>query len=164
MSSEDDDLFLPPGHTGLEHVTVRNLRPADLDAVVRVDGRVTGHARPEYFQKKLEEALRDTGIRISLAAETEGCFAGFLLGRLYYGEFGRPEPVAIVDTIGVDPDFRGRKVGTALFDQLERNVRAMGIERIQTQVDWKYQDLIGFLGRSGFRPAPALCLEKPLAD
>jgi hypothetical protein len=35
------------------------------------------------------------------------------LGRLYYGEFGLPEPVAIVDSIGVHPELKGRHVGRA---------------------------------------------------
>ena len=83
---------------------------------------------------------------------------------MYYGEFGVPEPFATIDTIGVDPDFGGRKVGSALLDQLETNMRGIGVETIQTQVDWKYQELIGFLASRDFRPAPVLCLEKRLEE
>jgi len=79
--SGDDDLFEEPGTTGLEHVVVRELRPADLDAVVRIDGRLTGSPRPEYFQRKLDEAIRESGVRISLAAEIDGMFVGFLASR-----------------------------------------------------------------------------------
>ena len=164
MSVEHDDLFMDAGHDGLEHVTVRELREDDLASVVKIDERITGRSRGEYLKMKLSEATRDTGIRISLAAETDDIFAGFVIGRLYYGEFGVPEPVAIIDTIGVHPEFRGKKIGTALFDQLERNMRAMGIENIQTQVDWDQQELIGFLARMGFSPAPVLSLQKRLAE
>jgi ribosomal protein S18 acetylase RimI-like enzyme len=165
MAARNDDLFREPGTTGLEGVIVRDLEPGDLDAVARIDGRITGRSRREYFQKKLDEATREAGIRISLAALLDdGTFAGFMIGRLYYGEFGIPEPTAIVDSIGVDPSLRGRRVGSALLAQLEANLRGMGIETIRTEVDWNHLDLIGFLGSHGFSPAPVLCLERKLSS
>ncbi|MBL8692882.1 MAG: GNAT family N-acetyltransferase [Planctomycetes bacterium] len=157
-----EDPFAEPGVTGLEGVLVRELRASDLDHVVRVDARVGGRPRREYYQRKLAEAERDTSIRISLAAEAEGTFAGFLIGRLYYGEFGMPEPVAIIDSIGVDPNLRGRHVGAALLAQLETNLRAVGIESLRTEVEWDRFDLLGFLAGHGFRPAPMLCLQKSI--
>lgn len=157
-----DDIFRQPGTTGLEAITVRELRAEDLEAIVRIDAGTTGRRRPEYYQRKLAEAMRESGIKISLAAETDGMFAGFLLGRLYYGEFGLPEPVAIVDSIGVHPELKGRHVGRALFEQLETNLRAIGIETIQTQVEWNHFELLGFLSTIDFRPAPILSLQKKL--
>jgi ribosomal protein S18 acetylase RimI-like enzyme len=151
-----------PGSSSLDDIAVRDLRPGDLDAVVRIDARLSGRSRREFFVKKIGEATRESGIRISLLAELEGCVAGFLLGRLYYGEFGLPEPTAIVDAIGVDPDFKGRSVGDALMKQLDTNMRAIGIESIQTQVEWGQSDLLGFLKAEGFRPIPTLTLEKRL--
>jgi len=141
-------------------VVVRNLEPADLDRVVRIDELVTGSRRRGYFEKKVEEAL--SGIRISLGAELDDHVVGFLLARLYYGEFGLPEPKAIIDTVGVDPDYGGRGVGRALFDQLETNLRGIGIEAIRTHVDWRYQPLIGWLAGRDFAPAPVITLEKRL--
>lgn len=164
MTAKVDDLFREPGTTGLEGVTVRELEARDLDSVVRIDARITGRSRREYFERKLAEATKEASIRISLAAELgDGTFAGFMIGRLYYGEFGLPEPAAIVDSIGVDPGLRGRHVGRALLAQLETNLRGMGIEKIRTEVDWNHLELVGFLGSHGFAPAPVLCLEKKLA-
>ena len=157
-----DDIFREPGTTGLEAITVRELRAGDLEAIVRIDAGTVGRRRPEYYQRKLAEAMRESGIKISLAAETEGMFAGFLLGRLHYGEFGLPEPIAIVDSIGVHPELKGRHVGRALFEQLETNLRAIGIETIQTQVEWNHFELLGFLKTLDFRPVPTLSLQKKL--
>jgi ribosomal protein S18 acetylase RimI-like enzyme len=148
--------------TGLNGILVRDLRMEDLGPVARIDARVSGHSRRAYYQRKLDEAVRESGVKISLAAEIDGILVGFLLGRLYYGEFGLPEPVAIVDSIGVDPDFRGRRVGTALVTQLETNMRGMGIETIQTQVEWSHLELLGFMQARGFSPTPALVLQKKL--
>ncbi len=162
MKTKNDDLDREAGETGLEHVLVRDLRPTDLDAIVKIDAEYSGRTRREYYQRKLAEATKETGLKISLAAEVSGVFAGFLLGRLYFGEFGLPEPTAIVDSIGVRGDFRGRHVGAALFAQLETNVRAVGIEVLETQVDWDRFQLLGFLAGHGFKPAPILTLQKRL--
>jgi ribosomal protein S18 acetylase RimI-like enzyme len=153
-----------PDAASAEHqgVLVRDLRPRDLAAVVNLDARVTGRRRDEYFRVKLEQALVETGIKVSLAAEAEGRFAGFLLARVFYGEFGRTEPAAVLETLGVHPDFQGRGVGTALIAQLRRNLRGLRVGSIQTEVAWDDQALIGFFHREGFRPAPRLALDLAL--
>ncbi|HSK39805.1 MAG TPA: GNAT family N-acetyltransferase [Arenibaculum sp.] len=160
--TDEEELTRDPGTTGFEHVLVRNLELSDLDTVVRIDARAGGRTRGAYYERKLAEAVRDSAIRISLAAEIDGIMAGFVIGRLYFGEFGMPEPAAIVDSIGVDPDFRGRKVGAALMAQLETNLKAVGIETIQTQVSWDQQDLLRFMHSEGFVPEPVLSLKKTL--
>jgi len=162
MSSTHEDIFSEPGSTSLDHVVVRDLNLADLDRIVRIDALEVGRSRREYYVKKLGEAVTESGIRISLAAEVDGELAGFILGRLYYGEFGLPEPAAIIDSIGVDPLYRGRQIGRALLAQLETNLRGLGIESIQTQVAWNHFGLLRFLAADGFEPAPVLCLQKRL--
>lgn len=143
-------------------VSVRVLAEEDLDAVVRIDRRIVGRSRRDYLQLKLHEALHDTRIKVSLGAEVDGSLVGFLLGRLYYGEFGIPEPAAIIDTIGVDPARRGQGIGRALLVQFQTNLRAVGIESIQTQAAWDAWDLLGFLAGAGFRPSPRVFLEARL--
>ncbi|HXI03440.1 MAG TPA: GNAT family N-acetyltransferase [Candidatus Saccharimonadales bacterium] len=158
-TNEDDRA---PGTLDTDDVAVRTLRDEDLDAIVRIDERIGGRSRRKYFEVKLAAALRETGVRISLVAELDGAVAGFLLGSVYYGEFGRPEPAATIDTIGVHPDFRGRKVGKALMRQLEMNMKALGIENLETQVAWNEWDLLRFLETQGFEPAPSICLRRRL--
>ncbi len=154
------ELNREPGSLETDHVEVRNLKAEDLDWVVRVDSQHSGKQRREYYKVKLAEVAKDTGIKISLAAFVKGEPAGFLMGRLYYGEFGQPEPVAILDSLGVGSAFGGQHVGAALMRQLEMNLAALGIERLQTQIEWDQVDLIKFFQRAGFKPAARLCLEK----
>ena len=92
-----------------EKLVVRRLRPQDLEAVIALDAKTIGRRRDEYFKLKLKQALSDTGIEVSLAAELDGNFAGFVLARVYSGEFGMMEPTAVLDTLGVHPDLRGRE-------------------------------------------------------
>jgi ribosomal protein S18 acetylase RimI-like enzyme len=146
-----------------QDVFIRNLRPRDLESVTALDAKITGRRREEYFRIKLKQALADTGIMVSLAAEIDDSFVGFLLARVYYGEFGAMEQVAVLDTMGVHPDFQGRGVGTALLGQLRTNLLGLGIPQLQTEVSWDNPPLLAFFNRQGFEPAPRFCLDLNLS-
>ena len=157
-----EDLDQDPGLLPHDRIPVRTATMDDLAAIVAIDHKHTGKRRQEFYKRRLEEALRESDVRISLVAEHDGRPAGFLLGRVYFGEFGVMQARAIVDAIGVNPDLARHGVASALFGQLEQNLRALHIEKIQTEVEWEQQDLIAFLVRRGFRPAEHLCLESKL--
>jgi GNAT superfamily N-acetyltransferase len=146
---------------------VRGLRPEDFAAVVAIDAKNVGRRREEFFRIKLAENLAATGLRISLAAEMEvggdWPLLGFLLARVFYGEFGRTEPAAVLDTLAVHPDFQGRGIGAALLGQLQKNLRGLGVGSIQTEVSWDDPHLMSFFQHEGFRPAARLALDLPLA-
>lgn len=151
-----------PGILETDVVLVRSLREGDLEAVVALDGLVSGRRRPRYFELMLERALEQTSLQISLVAELEGEVAGFLLGSLYYGEFGIAEPTASIEAVGVHPRFQRRHVGRALMRQLRQNLGALRITSVRTEVDWDAFDLLAFLQGEGFVPARRLCLECPI--
>jgi predicted N-acetyltransferase YhbS len=144
-------------------VVVRVFRPQDIDAIVAIDAKITGAARPEYYRHKLEVAgLRDAQINASLVAEVDGKAAGFLMGTIFFGEFGIPESSAVVDTLGVAPEFQDHGVGGALFDQFRANMKVAQVERIYTLVDWKDFGLLKFFGNMGFVPSQRVSLEFPV--
>ncbi len=158
MSEMMDDLD-QEGSLEFEALAARSLRPSDLDAVVRIDRRIVGRSRRKYFEVKLAEALNETRIMVSLGVEIDGHLVGFLMARLYFGEFGVPEPIAILDTIGVDPEHPRQGIGKALMDQFRRNLAALGIEKIQTEAMWNEWALIRFLDGCGFKPSGRVCLD-----
>ena len=142
-----------------ETVLVRRLTPDDVEAIIALDAGITGQRREEYIKLKLAQALYDTGIQVSLAAEIDGSLAGFLFARVYYGEFGITERVAVLDTFGVSQDYTGRGIGRELIRQLRTNLEGLGIQTLQTEVAWDSLDLLSFFHHTGFRPAPRLCLD-----
>ena len=145
-------------------VVVRNLTARDLDAVITLDAKNIGRRREEFFKLKLQQALSDTGITVSLAAEVKGSFVGFLLARVFYGEFGVTERVAVMDVIDVHPAFRGQHVATALLQQLRTNLAGLGIGVLRTEVGWENTALLGFFHREGFVMAQRVCLDMNLAE
>jgi len=144
-------------------VDVRTLSAKDLEDVVRVDRHVTGRERGAYVQHALDEALRESGVRISLAARLDGVVCGYIMARADLGDYGRTEPVAVLDTIGVSPEYAQRGVGRALLEQLFLNLDALRIERVETQVEARALELLGFFYGAGFAPAQRLAFVKALA-
>lgn len=150
-------------HLARDTAEVRTLAPGDLEDVTRIDRRLTGVDRGAYIHSRLDDALRETAIRMSLLARKEGTTAGYMMASADYGDFGRAEPVALIDTVGVDPAFARQGVGRALLSQLFLNLRALGIERVETVVGMNNLDLVRFLGRAGFHPGERIAFVKFLS-
>ncbi len=135
---------------------VSSMKPTDLDDIARIDRRIVGRDRTSYIGARLNEALSESGIRVSLTARRDGVIAGYLMARADLGDFGRAEPVAVIDTLGVDPGFAQLGIGRALMSQLLFNLAALRIERVETIVDHRSFDLLGFFYRCGFAPSQRL--------
>ena len=150
-----------PDYVRLERdrIPIRSLAEEDLATIVAIDGLITGRSRGGYLERKLDEALNQTDIRVSLLAEIDGVAAGFIMARVDIGEFGRLEPVAVLDTLGVHPEYRDRGVGRALMAQLFANLSSLRIDKVLTEVDWKERGLIGFLADCNFQPSSRLAFE-----
>jgi predicted N-acetyltransferase YhbS len=141
---------------------VRTMRREDLDAIARIDRRITGADRRDYIAARLAEAIDESGVRISLTAHVDGQAAGYLMARADLGDFGRTEPVAVIDTLGVDPGFAHRGLGRALLSQLFVNLGALRIERVETIVPLRDLGLLAFLVAAGFAPGPRLSFVRAL--
>ncbi|HRP97989.1 MAG TPA: GNAT family N-acetyltransferase [Rhodocyclaceae bacterium] len=145
-----------------DRVPVRSLAASDLDAVVRIDRHRSGAERRTFYKRKFDEALGESGVRVSLVAEQDGLVVGFIMARVDYGDFGRAETTAVIDTIGVDPEMTGRDVGRALISQLLANLASLRVETVRTEIEWNRFGLAGFLERCGFQPGQQLALSRPL--
>jgi ribosomal protein S18 acetylase RimI-like enzyme len=133
-----------------------------IDGVASIDRRHTGRDRRGYLCRTIAEALADSAVRISLAARVDGSIAGYLMARVDYGDFGRAESAAVIDTIGVDPLRARQGIGRALLSQLFVNLRGLGVERVETAVAPGNLDLMGFFYSAGFSPSERLSFVKKL--
>ena len=84
------------------------------------------------------------------------------MARVDLGDFGRTEPTAVVDTIGVDPAYAHRGVGHALLSQLFANLGALRVERVETIVAPDDLALLGFLYDAGFVPSQRIAFVRQL--
>ncbi len=141
-------------------IPVRSMKSEDLRSLIAIDRRITGADRTAYYERKLSETMDESAIRVSLVAEQDGRVAGFIMARVDFGEYGRTEPEAVIDTIGVDPDFAHRKIGHAMMSQLIGNLRSLQVEGVRTEVAWNDFGLLGFLDNCGFTPAQRIALRR----
>jgi ribosomal protein S18 acetylase RimI-like enzyme len=139
---------------------IRSLREEDFSTVVRIDNKLTGRDHSAYYEAKFKEMLVETGIRVSLVAEDADIVAGFIMARLDYGEFGKTEQAASIDTIGVHPAYKRTGMGHALLSQLLINLSTLKVDSVRTQVSWKNFELQQFLHAKGFAPSQRLLLVK----
>jgi ribosomal protein S18 acetylase RimI-like enzyme len=147
-----------------DRVTVRSMQADDLPALLAIDRAITHEDRSEYLTRQFNEAMEQSGIRASLVAEGEGGQPiGFMMARVDFGEFGRTEPEAVMDTLGVDPLYGHAGVGSALMSQLLVNLRTLRVDAVRTGVRWNDYALLHFLEACGFRPSQRLALRKRLA-
>jgi predicted N-acetyltransferase YhbS len=136
---------------------VRVMKQEDIPAVVEIDSMAQESPRPEYLQSKLA-----TGI--SIVAEMDTRIVGFVMGAMNRGEYGIPEKIATIDTVGVHPEFQQAGVGRVLIDEFVTHTRQAGARRIRTLVDWSRQwDVMGYFRASGFTPSgSSIVLERKI--
>ncbi|MDH3235045.1 MAG: GNAT family N-acetyltransferase [Alphaproteobacteria bacterium] len=144
--------------------TVRALRPNDLDAVIAIDEGNVGRARRGFFVTRLEAVKRDPTMFLAVGVEDAGELAGFVIARVFRGEFGTSEPVASIDAIAVGAAKQGKGLGAALISGLEAEMRERGIADVMSQDLWSGARLMRFLAANGFELAPRWVLERSLDE
>ena len=142
----------------LEGARIRPLKKEDLEAIVTIDEKVLGEDRRDYWERKLE-SINSGSSQASLVAEIEGKVVGFILGDVSGWEFGVPETIAWIDTIGVDPAYQKRGLATALAHELIKILNRKGVKTIYTLVKWSDWDLLKFFHRMGFIRGDMINLE-----
>jgi ribosomal protein S18 acetylase RimI-like enzyme len=147
-----------------KEIYVRSLERRDLPSIVAIEERVTGVARPQYWEQRIEisEAIRPHWT--SLVAEFDNRFVGFLFGRAGELEFGLPGTIAWVETIGVDPAYRGRGIARELIEEFISSAEDHGIKTIFTLVSIGQTDMQSFFNRQGFAQGKMLHYQKELAS
>jgi ribosomal protein S18 acetylase RimI-like enzyme len=146
-----------------DRADVHGLAPGDLADIIAIDRGITGRSRDGYLTRLFDEALNDSAIRVSLVAR-QGMAVGFIMAKTDFGDFGRTAPTAVIDTIGVHPQFAGAGIGTAMLSQLFVNLHALHVERVETVVAPENFDLLGFFYKAGFSPSQRLALVKRLSQ
>lgn len=160
----------------MKNVKIRVLSDNDLDSVVKIDKKIFGKEKPEFWKKKI--LYSDIYPRPALVAEIDGKVVGFILGFVSGWEFGLPDSVGWIDTVGVDPDYQRQGIGKLLFTELVKIFKHSGIEKmpqtedsepkiegvnvIHTLVSWDRWDLIQFYHAMGFKKGNMLNLEQKI--
>jgi predicted N-acetyltransferase YhbS len=142
----------------LENVRIRALKREDLEAISEIDKKVLGESRKDYWERKLD-ALGTKSAQTSFVAEIEGNVIGFILGDVSGWEFGVPDTIGWIDTLGIDPAHQKKGLATALANELIRSLKAVGVKTIYTLVSWNDWNLLQFFHTMGFGRGDMINLE-----
>ncbi len=141
-----------------EMPVIRAMSTKDLDRIVEIDTKVLGQSRPEYWEMKLELVEKRSPMS-SLVAEWDGEVIGFVIGDASGWEYGVPEHIGWIDTLGVDPSFQRKGVAKMLFMEMVNNLKKVGVDTIYTFVNWRDWSLLQFLDTMGFQKGEMINLE-----
>ncbi|NOX35436.1 MAG: GNAT family N-acetyltransferase [Deltaproteobacteria bacterium] len=137
---------------------IRTMAPSDLDRIVEIDIKVLGKPRPQYWEMKLE-SLEKRSQFSCLVAQLDGKVAGFIIGGASRWEYGVPENIGWVDTIGVDPDYQRKGIARSLFAEMTDNLKKLGVDTITTFVTRRDWVLLKFFNNLGFQKGDMINLE-----
>ncbi|MBW2039712.1 MAG: GNAT family N-acetyltransferase [Deltaproteobacteria bacterium] len=145
----------------MEPVKIRALSYSDLDAIVEIDKEVLGKERSDYWSMKIELSENRSPMA-SLVAELNDKVVGFILGDASGWEYGIPDTVGWIDTIGIHPKYQKKGIARILFKEMAANLKKVGVDTIYTFVNWKDWDLLHFFDKMGFQKGDMIHIELKL--
>jgi ribosomal protein S18 acetylase RimI-like enzyme len=147
-------------------IAVRRVRATDIPQVIALDERVTGLAKPDYWQDALSRydgrRLHD---RAFLVAERRGpksnSIVGFIIGEVRAWEFGSA-PCGWILALSVEPRARLAGVGQSLFKAIATEFKQAGVNKMRTMVARDNRLHLMFFRSEGMMAGPYLQLETEL--
>ena len=144
-------------------IRIRRAQARDLAGVVALDARVTGLAKPDYWEtmfRRFAGRARDRFFFVAEPADADRVL-GFIVGEIRAWEFGST-PCGWVFAVSVDPDMRLAGVGSRLLATLADGFRHAGVDRMRTMLSRGNQVLMSFFRSQGMTAGPYIELEMDL--
>lgn len=148
---------------GESGIRVRSARSSDLTGIIKLDGQISGNAKPDYWHESFRRfgGLQDG--RYFLVAEKDHKIAGFIVGEIRAWEFGSP-PGGWIFSLTVDPDSRLSGVASVMFDTICRCFKEAGVEKVHTMTDRDNITVMAFFRSRGMMAGHKIPLQMDLAD
>ena len=143
-----------------ETIELRAITVNDLDAITEIDYGFIGRRRRGFWEGRLE-STRTSSIP-SLVAVIGGNVIGFILGGVSGWEYGIPENIGWIDTLGVSKDFQKKGIGRLLVEMMLALFKEVGMDTVYIFVNWKDRDLMQFFNRMGFESGDMINLKRKI--
>ncbi len=147
--------------------SVRPVRAADMPHVIALDERVTGLAKPDYWQDVFERYGKRRNGGHFLVAEPDvshngAALLGYIIGEVRAWEFGSA-PCGWVFALSVEPKARLRGIGERLFDAMAGEFAKAGVKKMRTMVARDNRLHLMFFRSEGMTAGPYIQLERDIA-
>ena len=143
---------------------IRRVQTTDLAEIIALDQRVTGLAKPNYWQEIFTEyGQHRPKEHFFLVAESpdRDNVLGFIVGEIRAWEFGSA-PCGWVFALSVEPEARLHGVGEALFEAITNEFKMAGVSKMRTMVARDNRLHLLFFRGEGMMAGPYIQLEKDL--
>jgi len=144
----------------MSDITLRSLYPEDIDRVSEIESSLAGTPRRAFLEKRLAVATALPDSFITCAALDEKKLAGYGFARVLEGEFGAKSVMAVLDTVGVGPEYQGRGIGKMILSGIQRRMKNRNINTLLTQTVWSKHVMIKFFASTGFSLASGQIIER----
>ena len=144
----------------MSEFTIRSLYPEDIQHVSEIESCLTKSPRLFFLEKRLAAASAIPENFITCAVTDNKKLAGYGFARVLEGEFGTKSALAVLDTVGVTPEYQGRGIGKMILSGIERRMKNRNISVIQTQTVWSRYAMIRFFAATGFSMATGQIIER----
>ncbi len=141
----------------------RDLRADDVEAVMGIDARQTGEAKPAYWARVFARFLQEGGPKtFGVGVDGElGELRGFLFAEVRAFEFGS-KACGWIFAVGVDEAWRRQGMAGVLLDAVLQRFKAMGVSKVRTMVRRNDVPVLAFFRSSRFVGGPYVQLERDL--
>jgi ribosomal protein S18 acetylase RimI-like enzyme len=146
---------------GLNDALIRGAKSSDVPAIARLDERITGLAKPDYWQDMFARYGKRPRRFFLVAENRDRGLVGFIIGEVRAWEFGSP-PSGWIFALGVDPALRLRKIGSRLFDAICACLAETGVDTVRTMLARDDDLNMAFFRSQGMMGGPFIQLEMPL--
>lgn len=144
----------------MSNFTLRSLRPADLERVAEIQGKIFGRPRKAFFEKQLAIVSAAPESFITSAVEDGGTLMGFGFARIQQGDFGTNDTIAVLNILSVAPEAQGKGIGKTILSGIEQRMKEKGITTLNTMVIWSDSAMTGFFCNNGFRLTSSGVIER----
>ncbi|MBI4273924.1 MAG: GNAT family N-acetyltransferase [Rhizobiales bacterium] len=150
-----------------ERLTIRRARSTDTPHVIALDARITGLAKPDYWQHEFasysEQPPQECFFLVATPADQpeDSRILGYIIGEIRAWEFGS-EPCGWVFALSVEPDARLHGIGQALFAAISAKFKEAGVTKMRTMVARDNRLHLLFFRGEGMMAGPYIQLEKEL--
>jgi ribosomal protein S18 acetylase RimI-like enzyme len=146
---------------GFKDFVIRGAKSSDIPAIRRLDTRITGMTKPQYWEDMLAR-YGERPDRFFLVAEDEDQnLVGFIIGEVRAWEFGSP-PCGWIFALEVDSAVRLRKIGSRLFDAICACLAKTGVDTVRTMLARDDELNMAFFRSQGMMGGPFIQLEMPV--
>jgi GNAT superfamily N-acetyltransferase len=150
-----------------EALNIRRVRAGDVAHLIALDKKITGLAKPDYWNEVFERygrhRLHERFFLVAEPADDEAAspVLGFIIGEVRAWEFGS-EPCGWVFALSVEPGARLHGIGEALFQAIAAEFKKAGVNKLRTMVARDNRLHLLFFRGEGMMAGPYIQLEREL--